>query len=67
MDEPDGSPVDDYWRIVRARPQILRLEYGYPGRGFRGRRHPHGTAVSNGKIAEHVTCTVGEWPEGGAR
>jgi hypothetical protein len=61
--KPDGSPVDDYWRIVRGSPgQILRLEYEVPaGAGFvvgdlliGGRRVEWG-----GQIAEHVTCTVG--------
>jgi hypothetical protein len=60
--KPNGSPVDDYWRIVRGRPgQILRLEYAVPpGSGFvvgdiriGGRRIEWG-----GQIAEHVTCTV---------
>jgi hypothetical protein len=61
--KPDGSPVDDYWQIVRGSPgQILRLEYRVPpGAGFvvgdiriGGRRIEWG-----GQIAEHVTCTVG--------
>jgi hypothetical protein len=61
--KPDGSPVDDYWQIVRGSPgQILRLEYRVPpGSGFvvgdiriGGRRVEWG-----GQIAEHVTCTVG--------
>jgi len=60
--KPDGSPVDDYWRVVRGSPgQILRLEYEVPsGAGFvvgdvliGGRRIEWG-----GQIAEHVTCTV---------
>jgi hypothetical protein len=60
--KPDGSPVDDYWRIVRGSPgQILRLHYEVPvGAGFvvgdlliGGRRVEWG-----GQIAEHVTCTV---------
>jgi hypothetical protein len=61
--KPNGSPVDDYWRIVRGQPgRILRLEYAVPpGSGFvvgdiriGGRRIEWG-----GQIAEHVTCTVG--------
>lgn len=34
--KPNGSPVDDYWHIVRGSPgQILRLEYWVPpGAGF---------------------------------
>ena len=60
--KPDGSPVDDYWRIVRGSGgQILRLEYQVPAvEGFvvgdiriGGRRIEWG-----GQIAEHVTCTV---------
>lgn len=69
--KPDGSPVDDYWRIVRGSPgQILRLEYRVPpGAGFvvgdiriGGRRIEWG-----GQIAEHVTCTVGGVAGGRAR
>jgi hypothetical protein len=61
--KPDGSPVDNYWRIVRGTPgQILRLEYQVPpGTGFvvgdiriGGRRIEWG-----GQIAEHITCMVG--------
>lgn len=61
--KPDGSPVDDYWRVVRGSPgQIVRLQYRVPpGEGFvvgdiriGGRRIEWG-----GQIAEHVTCTVG--------
>ena len=61
--KPDGSPVDNYWCIVRGWPgRILRLEYRVPpGSGFvvsdiriGGRRIEWG-----GQIAEHVTCTVG--------
>lgn len=61
--KPNGTPVGDYWRIVRGSPgQILRLEYRVPpGAGFvvgdiriGGRRIEWG-----GQIAEHVTCTVG--------
>jgi hypothetical protein len=61
--KPNGSPVGDYWHIVRGSPgQILRLEYWVPpGSGFvvgdiriGGRRIEFG-----GQIAEHVACTVG--------
>ena len=60
--KPDGSPVDNYWRIVRGSPgRILRLEYQVPpGTGFvvgdiriGGRRIEWG-----GQIAEHVTVTI---------
>jgi hypothetical protein len=60
--KPDGSPVDDYWTIVRGSPgQVLRLEYKVPpGAGFvvgdiriGGRRIEWG-----GQIAEHVTVTI---------
>lgn len=60
--KPDGSPVDDYWTIVRGNPgQILRLEYQVPpGTGFvvgdiriGGRRIEWG-----GQIAEHVTVMI---------
>lgn len=62
--KPDGSPVDDYWTVVRgSRPgRILRLQYEVPAAaGFvvgdiriGGRPIEYG-----GQIAEHVTCTVG--------
>lgn len=61
--KPDGSPVDNYWRIVRGRPgQILRLEYEVPrGAGFvvgdiriGGRPIEYG-----GQIAEHITVMIG--------
>ncbi len=61
--KPNGSPVGNYWSIVRGSPgQILRLEYSVPpGQGFvvgdiriGGRRIEWG-----GQIAEHVTCRVG--------
>ena len=61
--KPDGSPVGDYWNIIRGSPgQILRLEYHVPPiEGFvvgdiriGGRRIEWG-----GQIAEHVTCMVG--------
>jgi hypothetical protein len=60
--KPDGSPVGNYWTIVRGSPgQILRLEYQVPpGEGFvvgdiriGGRRIEWG-----GQIAEHVTVTI---------
>lgn len=61
--KPDGSPVGNYWNILRGAPgQILRLEYRVPpGEGFvvgdiriGGRRIEYG-----GQIAEHITCMVG--------
>jgi hypothetical protein len=61
--KPDGSPVGNYWQIVRGSPgQILRLKYEVPaGAGFvvgdiriGGRRIEWG-----GQIAEHITCTIG--------
>jgi hypothetical protein len=60
--KPDGSSVDDYWRIVRGSPgQILRLEYAVPpGAGFVvGDIRIGGRPIEwGGQIAEHVTCTV---------
>lgn len=60
--EPNGSPVDDYWTIVRGSPgQILRLEYQVPaGAGFVvGDIRIGGRPIEwGGQIAEHVTCTV---------
>jgi hypothetical protein len=61
--KPDGSPVDDYWTIVRGSPgQILRLEYQVPqGAGFVvGDIRIGGRPIEwGGQVAEHVTCTIG--------
>jgi hypothetical protein len=60
--KPDGSPVGNYWRIVRGTPgRVLRLEYEVPaGAGFvvgdiriGGRRIEWG-----GHLAEHVTVGI---------
>ncbi|MFL5543017.1 MAG: hypothetical protein ACJ8J0_28840 [Longimicrobiaceae bacterium] len=59
---PDGSPVGDYWRVVRGSPgRILRLEYEVPaGEGFVvGDIRIGGRPIEfGGQIAEHVTCTI---------
>lgn len=61
--KPDGSPVGDYWRVVRGQPgAALRLEYEVPeAEGFfvsdiriGGRPIKHG-----GHLAEHVTVMFG--------
>lgn len=61
--KPDGSPVDDYWTVLRGTPgQILRLEYAVPpGAGFVvGDIRIGGRPIEfGGQIAEHVTCTIG--------
>jgi hypothetical protein len=61
--KPNGSPVDDYWNIVRGSPgQVLRLEYEVPAAaGFVvGDIRIGGRPIEwGGQIAEHVTCTVG--------
>lgn len=60
---PDGSPVGDYWRVVRGTPEAaLRLEYEVPAsEGFvvgdisiGGRPVEYG-----GQLAEHVTVMAG--------
>jgi hypothetical protein len=63
---PDGSPVGNYWRVVRPPSTpggpALRLEYEVPaGEGFvvgdvsiGGRRIEHG-----GQLAEHITVLIG--------
>jgi hypothetical protein len=60
--KPDGSPVDDYWRILRGSPgQILRLEYQAPAAaGFVvGDITIGGRPIEwGGQIAEHVTVTI---------
>jgi hypothetical protein len=60
--KPDGSPVGDYWRIVRGRPgAVLRLEYEVP--------HEEGFVVgdiriggrpitSGGQLAEHISVSL---------
>lgn len=66
--KPDGSPVGDYWHVVRGRTgAALRIEYEVPaseranGTGFSvsdikigGRPITHG-----GHLAEHVTVMIG--------
>ena len=62
-EKPDGTPVGDYWRVVRGRPDAaLRLEYEVPkAAGFvvgdiriGGRPIRYG-----GQLAEHVTVMAG--------
>jgi hypothetical protein len=61
--KPDGTPVGDYWRIVRGRPgQVLRLDYEVPAsEGFAvGDIRIGGRPIQwGGQIAEHVTVSVG--------
>jgi len=61
--KPDGSPVGNYWRIVRGKPGMaLRLEYEVPeSEGFMvsdisigGRPVKYG-----GHLAEHITVMMG--------
>lgn len=61
--KPDGSPVGNYWRVVRGRPgAALRLEYEVPAEEcflvsdikIGGRPIRHG-----GHLAEHVTVMIG--------
>ena len=60
--KPDGTPVDDYWRVTRGRPgAVLRLEYEVPdGEGLvvgdiqiGGRPVTHG-----GQLAEHISLEL---------
>ena len=60
--KPNGSPVGNYWRIVRGSPgMVLRLEYEVPaGAGFvvgdiriGGHRIEYG-----GQVAEHITVST---------
>jgi hypothetical protein len=62
-EKPDGTPVGDYWRVVRGRPDAaLRLEYAVPrSEGFvvgdiriGGRPIRYG-----GQLAEHITVMAG--------
>lgn len=61
--KPDGSPVGNYWRVVRGKPgMVLRLEYEVPeSEGFLvsdisigGRPIKYG-----GHLAEHITVMMG--------
>ena len=60
--KPDGSPVGNYWTIVRGVPGLaLRVEYQVPpGEGFVvGDIRIGGRLIEwGGQIAEHVTVTV---------
>lgn len=56
---PDGSPADNYWKIVRGAPGMaLRLEYEVPpAKGFVvGDLKIGGRAIEyGGQLAEHIT------------
>lgn len=60
--KPGGSPVDNYWTILRGNPgQILRLQYEVPaGAGFVvGDLSIGGRPIEwGGQIAEHVTVSI---------
>ena len=60
--KPDGSPVGNYWTIVRGVPGMaLRVEYQVPrGEGFVvGDIRIGGRPIEwGGQIAEHVTVTI---------
>jgi hypothetical protein len=60
--KPDGTPVGDYWRIVRGRPgQVLRLDYEVPeSEGFVvGDIRIGGRPIKwGGQIAEHISVSV---------
>ncbi|MGQ0575320.1 MAG: hypothetical protein ACT4RN_14090 [Pseudonocardia sp.] len=60
--KPDGSPVDDYWRVTRGTPETaLRLEYEVPeGEGFVvGDIRIGGRPVEYGaQVAEHVHSVI---------
>jgi hypothetical protein len=60
--KPDGSPVDNYWRIVRGSPgMVLRLEYEVPaGLGFVvGDIRIGGHLIGyGGQVAEHITVST---------
>jgi hypothetical protein len=57
--KPDGTPVDDYWRVVRGtRDAALRLEYAVPASaGFAvGDVRIGGRPIRyGGQLAEHIT------------
>lgn len=61
--KPDGTPVDDYWRVIRGTPEAaLRLEYEVPaGEGFVvGDIRIGGRLIEfGGQIAEHITVMAG--------
>ena len=60
--KPNGTPVGNYWRIVRGTPgMVLRLEYEVPaGLGFvvgdiKIGGHP---IEYGGQVAEHITVST---------
>jgi hypothetical protein len=61
--KPDGSPVGNYWRVVRGVPgQALRLEYEVPAsEGFLvGDIRIGGRPIRyGGHLAEHITVMIG--------
>lgn len=61
--KPDGSPVGDYWRVVRGRHgAALRVEYEVPaGEGFdvSDIRIGGRLITRGGHLAEHLTVTIG--------
>jgi hypothetical protein len=60
--KPDGSPVGNYWRVVRGSPgMVLRLEYEVPaGAGFVvGDIRIGGHLIEyGGQVAEHITVST---------
>lgn len=60
--KPDGSPVGDYWRIVRGTPgAALRVEYEVPAvEGFRvGDIRIGGRPITTGgQLAEHIVVSA---------
>ena len=61
-EKPDGSPVDDYWRVIRGAPgAALRLQYEVPaGEGFAvGDIRIGGRPITTGgQIAEHIVMAA---------
>jgi hypothetical protein len=60
--KPDGSPVGNYWRIIRGSPgMVLRLEYEVPAAlGFVvGDIRIGGHPIAYGaQVAEHITVSI---------
>jgi hypothetical protein len=60
--KPDGTPVGDYWRVVRGSPgMVLRLEYEVPAHlGFVvGDISIGGHPIAyGGQVAEHITVST---------
>ena len=61
-EEPDGTPVGDYWRVIRGAPgAALRVEYEVPaaeGYAVGDIRIGGRPITTGGQLAEHVVMSA---------